>query len=194
MKKDELNRFTQFRITMLRPVDLRTNRRLRTKLLFELAHEGLLKSLPWIHFSAGKLPHHRKRSSALALANQQLAFSLNQGGDNRNHRHLRRAVAIPLRKSASGCIARKSARAPSASGGPGVLRSSSRITTTRLAFTAGTFCHASFRSALDLFIHDTGTRRHDSLSTRHLDQFRNPRRRTNAGMRPGLAVNARARS
>src|SRR3984957_9153049 len=49
-------------------------------------------------------------------------------------------------------------------------------------------------SARDLFIRDTGTRRHHSLSTRHLDQFRNPRRRTNAGMRPCLAVNARARS
>src|SRR5215472_14759862 len=87
---------------MLGAIDLRPNRSRRAELFFEFTRKSELQSLAGFNFSSRKLPHHRKRRSALALADQQLPTVLNQGRHDPNHRRCPRApVARPCKPDVS---------------------------------------------------------------------------------------------
>src|SRR5580704_16451421 len=136
-KEYQLNRLTHVRITMARAKNFRSHHRLHSQLLPQLARQPRLRRLAHLQFPARKFPHELKPIPTPPLTHQNLPLRLNQPSHHSQH-----AVSR---------IARANSRAPSTNGGPGVFKSSSRITTTRPFRTAGTSRHAGFRSAEETF-------------------------------------------
>src|SRR5580693_7258581 len=122
---------------MPRPKNFHTHKRRNAQLLTQLPRQSLHRRLPCPQFSARKFPHQFETIPAPPLTNQNLPLRLNQPCHHNQHADSR--------------IARANSRAPSTNGGPGVFKSSSRITTTRPFRTAGTSRQAGFRNAVETF-------------------------------------------